>query len=49
MAFVQKVFRDYYTKDLSSSESFPLIEKREFGFALFEGRMLDKNSKGTAS
>jgi hypothetical protein len=44
IAFVQKVFRDYYTKDLSSSESFPLIEKREFGFALFEGRMLDKKT-----
>lgn len=44
IAFVQNVFREYYTKDFSLSESFPLIEKREFGFALFEGWMLRHKS-----
>jgi len=44
IAFVQKVFRKYYAKDFSLSESFPLIEKREFGFALFEGWMLRHKS-----
>ena len=38
--FVQNIFREYYTKDFSLS-SFPsLIEKREFGFATFDGWML---------
>jgi len=44
LAFVQNVFREYYTKDFSLSEKFPLIEKREFGFALFEGWMLRHKS-----
>jgi len=44
VVFVQKVFREYYTKDFSLSEGFPLIEKREFGFALFEGWMLRHKS-----
>lgn len=44
VAFVQKTFREYYTKDLSLSENLPRIEKREFGFASFEGWMLRHKS-----
>ena len=44
IAFVQNVFREYYIKDFSLSESFPSIERREFGFALFEGWMLRHKS-----
>ncbi|MGA2768324.1 MAG: DNA primase small subunit PriS [Candidatus Bathyarchaeia archaeon] len=40
IAFVQQAFREYYTKGFSFSENLSMIEKREFGFALFEGWML---------
>lgn len=42
--FVQEMFREYYNKDFSLSESFPTIEKREFGFASFESWMLRHKS-----
>jgi DNA primase small subunit len=38
------MFREYYNKDFSLSESFPTIEKREFGFASFESWMLRHKS-----
>jgi DNA primase small subunit len=44
MTFVQEMFREYYNKDFSLSKSFPTIEKREFGFASFEGWMLRHKS-----
>lgn len=44
VAFVQEMFREYYNKDFSLSESFPTIEKREFGFASFESWMLRHKS-----
>ena len=44
IAFIQDAFRKYYAKDCSLSESLPDIEKREFGFALFEGWMLRHKS-----
>jgi DNA primase small subunit len=34
------MFREYYNKDFSLKENLAMVEKREFGFALFEGRML---------
>jgi len=34
------MFREYYNEDVSLSESFPRVERREFGFILFEGQML---------
>jgi DNA primase small subunit len=40
MTFVQEIFREYYNRVFSLSESFPTIEKREFGFASFENWML---------
>lgn len=40
VAFVREMFREYYNKDFYLGESFPMVEKREFGFVLFEGRML---------
>lgn len=43
-AFVQETFREYYNRDFSLSESFPTIEKREFGFASFESWMLRHKS-----
>jgi DNA primase small subunit len=42
-AFVKNLFQEYY-RDFSLNASFPLIEKREFGFALFEGWMLRHKS-----
>jgi DNA primase small subunit len=45
--FVRNMFREYYNKDFSLSESLPTIEKREFGFASFESWMLrHKGFKG---
>jgi DNA primase small subunit len=38
------MFREYYNKDFSLSENLPTIEKREFGFASFEGWMLRHKS-----
>jgi len=34
------MFREYYANDFCLRKSFPVIEKREFGFASFEGYML---------
>lgn len=42
--FVHRMFRDYYTRDCSLNGSLSVIEKREFGFALFEGWMLRHKS-----
>mgnify|MGYP001024857941 CR=1 FL=1 len=42
--FIQKVFQEYYAKDFSLGESFPMIESREFGFISFEGWMLRHKS-----
>lgn len=39
ISFVQRMFRNYYTEDYSFS-SLSKIDRREFGFALFEGWML---------
>lgn len=36
---MQKMFREYYARDFSLSTGLSLIEKREFGFAPFEGGM----------
>jgi DNA primase small subunit len=47
IAFVQQAFREHYTRDFSFSESLPMIEKREFGFVLFEGWMLRHKSFST--
>lgn len=44
LAFVQKTFREYYANDFSLDESVRMIEKREFGFASFEGWMLRHRS-----
>jgi DNA primase small subunit len=42
--FIQETFREYYNKDFSLSKNFPMIEKREFGFASFERWMLRHKS-----
>ena len=42
--FVQQAFREHYKKDFSFSESPSMIEKREFGFASFDGWMLRHKS-----
>jgi DNA primase small subunit len=44
MAFVQKKFREYYTQNCIVDESLSMIDKREFGFASFEGWMLRHKS-----
>jgi DNA primase small subunit len=38
------MFREYYSRDFSPNETFPMIERREFGFASFEGWMLRHRS-----
>jgi DNA primase small subunit len=40
----QKIFREYYLREFSLSKSFPMIDRHEFGFALFEGWMLRHKS-----
>jgi len=45
--FVQSAFREYYTKDFSFNEGPPSIERREFGFASFEGWMIRHRSFDT--
>jgi DNA primase small subunit len=40
MVFVQDMFREYYTRDLTLGESVRKPEAREYGFASFEGWML---------
>jgi DNA primase small subunit len=40
LAFIQNMFREYYVKDFTPNQNIPAIEKREFGFASFEGWML---------
>ncbi len=42
--FVQSKFREYYAGAFSLNGSLPSIEKREFGFASFEGWMLRHKS-----
>jgi DNA primase small subunit len=39
-AFVKKKFAEYYQEESSTVLSPSLIERREFGFALFEGSMV---------
>lgn len=38
--YIQSMFRDYYSKNFSLSSLFPMIERREFGFASFDGWMV---------
>ena len=48
VTFTQRMFRDYYMRDYSLNDSVSMIDKREFGFALFEGWMLrHKNFKNS--
>jgi len=47
IAFVQQAFSEHYTKDFSFNESPSMIERREFGFASFEGWMLRHKSFDT--
>lgn len=47
IAFVQQAFREFYKEGFSFDECLSMIEKREFGFALFEGWMLRHKSFGT--
>ncbi|MEM3715234.1 MAG: DNA primase small subunit PriS [Nitrososphaeria archaeon] len=44
LAFVQKIFREYYTKDFRFNENLQMIRNREFGFISFEGLMLRHES-----
>lgn len=44
IAFLQRAFRDYYLKRFSLDNGPSMIEKREFGFAMFEGWMLRHRS-----
>jgi len=37
---VKKVFCEYYNRDFSLSEAFPMIERREFGFLTFDGKTM---------
>ena len=48
VAFMQNLFHEYYTKDFSLIKNFPVIEKHEFGFTLFEGWMLRHKSFGNS-
>jgi len=38
--FVKKKFSEYYQKHLSSIQPPTLIEKREFGFLMFKGKVM---------
>ncbi len=40
LAFIQSMFREYYAKDFTPNQNISVLEKREFGFASFEGWML---------
>jgi len=44
VTFIQKMFRDYYLKDYSLNSFISMIDKREFGSALFQGWMLRHKS-----
>ena len=44
ISFVQRMFRNYYKQEYSSNTSLLMIDRREFGFALFEGWMLRHKS-----
>lgn len=44
VAFIQKMFCDYYMRDYSLESLIPMMERREFGFFSFEGRMLRHKS-----
>ena len=37
---MKKIFREYYNRDFSLSEAFPMIERREFGFLTFDGKTM---------
>jgi DNA primase small subunit len=49
IAFVQQAFKEHYRKDFSFSENLSMIDKRELGFALFDGWMLRHKSFDTKS
>jgi len=40
VTFVKKIFREYYNRDFSLGEAFPIIERREFGFLTFDGKTM---------
>ena len=40
LTFAHEIFRKYYAEDFPVYISVPLVEKREFGFALFENQMI---------
>jgi len=44
ISFVQRMFRNYYKREYSSKSSLLMIDRHEFGFALFEGWMLRHKS-----
>jgi len=46
-AFVQKAFREHYTRDFSFNQCPQMVEKREFGFASFEGWIIRHKSFDT--
>jgi len=37
---VRKIFHEYYNRDFSLSKTFPVIERREFGFLTFGGKTM---------
>jgi len=37
---MKKIFHEYYNRDFSLSEAFPMIERREFGFLTFDGKTM---------
>lgn len=40
LTFIHEMFRKYYAEDFPLNTSVPLIDKREFGFALFENHQM---------
>jgi len=44
LTYVQNTFRDYYANNFSLQSALQMIEKREFGFASFDGWMLRHRS-----
>jgi len=44
LTLVQELFRNYYMRDYSPNSTLHMIDKREFGFVLFEGVMLRHKS-----
>ena len=37
---MKKIFHEYYNRDFSLSHTFPMIERREFGFLTFDGKTM---------